>query len=79
MRGIVVFWNMMARIFFRNNLKREAAVSPKFWLIFFTSATTSHSKRETLKLLFNVCKQERQRVSTSHGSEKNNNSRSFNT
>jgi hypothetical protein len=28
--------------------------------------------------LFNVCKQGRQRVSTPHGSEKNNNSRYFN-
>ena len=32
-----------------------------------------------LKILFNVCEQERQRVSSSHGSEKNNNSRSLNT
>jgi len=49
MTGIVVFWNMMARIFFRNNMKREAAVSPKFWLI-FTRATTSHYERKTLSV-----------------------------
>lgn len=31
---IIVFWNIMARMFFRTSLKTEVAVSQKFWMIF---------------------------------------------
>jgi len=34
MTWIVVFWNTILVYSFRNNLKMEAAVSSKFWLIF---------------------------------------------
>jgi hypothetical protein len=40
---IIVFWNMMARMFFRTSLKTEVAVSQKFWMI-FTRATKSNLK-----------------------------------